>query len=459
MRPFPETFVWIITLSVAGLCGCFTPFEVECGVDAHCNRFPGGLCHQSSVTGNQWCMYPDAECPSRYRYSDLDVGDGASATCVSDLDDGPDVPITPIVENGQRADLVLGQEVFTTADINHGGLSARSLRYPSGVTVDEAGRLWILDQGNFRALMWNPAPPTSFAAASLVVGSADFTSTSTNGASCIGSTTVCAATAQLAAKDGKLVIPARENRVMIWNPVPTINGSAASIVLGQTSFNENVQGSGAAEFWSPAGVWTDGTRLAVADSGNSRVLIWTSFPTTNKQPADLVLGQPDFEWLLCAGPATGTTLSGATMCYPKDVYSDGVRLFVADSYNNRVLVWRSFPTTNGQSADFVIGQPDLTTAEEGHGASQLKYPMGITTVGDHLFVADAGNHRVFEFSPIPTMSGASASRVLGQPNFDTNGAGIAQDAFAGPGNLAVGGNKLYVTDGTNHRVLRFDLKL
>jgi hypothetical protein len=147
------------------------------------------------------------------------------------------------------------------------------------------------------------------------------------------------------------------------------------------------------------------------------------------------------------------------MCHPQSVYSDGVMLFVADTNNNRVLVWRSFPTVNGQPADFVIGQPDLTSNGEGHGASQLRHPSGVTTVGDHLFVADTWNSRVLEFSPIPTASGASASRVLGRPNFDTNSAGTAQDTLAGPSSLAVGGSKLYVTDTGNHRVLRFDLKL
>jgi len=31
----------------------------------------------------------------------------------------------------------------------------------------------------------------------------------------------------------------------------------------------------------------------VADTQNNRVLIWNSIPTQNNQPADLVLGQPN----------------------------------------------------------------------------------------------------------------------------------------------------------------------
>src|SRR5689334_11065847 len=40
------------------------------------------------------------------------------------------VPEPPIVDNGQPAELVLGQETFTTADEHHGGVSARSLQWP-----------------------------------------------------------------------------------------------------------------------------------------------------------------------------------------------------------------------------------------------------------------------------------------------------------------------------------------
>jgi DNA-binding beta-propeller fold protein YncE len=116
-------------------------------------------------------------------------------------------------------------------------------------------------------------------------------------------------------------------------------------------------------------------------------------------------------------------------------------------------------SAGGQPADFAIGQPDLTTNETGHEASQLANPTDVTTAGDHLFVVDTGNNRVLVFSPIPTSSGASASLVLGQPNFDTISTGTTQETFTFPYGLAVGGNKLYVADTGNSRILRFDLKL
>lgn len=417
-------------------------------------------CDSCTVRDPNVCCTSDAECARLGlppgSASDYGCSQGLACRdffCVPEEapDASEDAPSVPIVENGQRADLVLGQEIFTTADFNHGGQSASSLLNPTGVTLDEAGRLWVLDRGNYRALMWSPAPPASFAPAALVVGASNFTS---------GGADTCTASTfsggfQLAAGGGKLLITSAAcHRVMIWNPAPTTNGAAANTVLGQTSLSGATPGNGAGDLNTPNGVWTDGTRVAVADTQNHRVLIWTSFPTTNKQPADLVIGQPGFGTSTSPNPPTGATMSS-----PQSVYSDGVRLFVADSENYRVLVWRSFPTVNGQSADFAIGQPDLTSKEYKVDASHVGRNVGLTTVGDHLFIGDYSDNRVLVYSPIPTAPGVSASFVLGQPSFETNSAGTAQETLRFPFNLAVGGDKLYVADFGNHRVLRFKLKL
>jgi hypothetical protein len=84
MRRSAEAPLAFLLLCACWLCGCFTPFEVECFEDAHCNRFPGGLCHTNPQTERRWCSYPDAACSTGYRYSDLDVGDGVSAVCTGE---------------------------------------------------------------------------------------------------------------------------------------------------------------------------------------------------------------------------------------------------------------------------------------------------------------------------------------------------------------------------------------
>merc|ERR1712023_166355 len=87
--------------------------------------------------------------------------------------------------------------------------------------------------------------------------------------------------------------------------MPTQSGTLPDIVLGQNSLDhciandDNQDGDtdsqpSARTFDVPAGAWTDGEKLLVIDSTNNRVLVWNTFPTENFEPADLVLGQPDF---------------------------------------------------------------------------------------------------------------------------------------------------------------------
>jgi DNA-binding beta-propeller fold protein YncE len=149
-------------------------------------------------------------------------------------------------------------------------------------------------------------------------------------------------------------------------------------------------------------VWTDGTRLAVCDQSNHRVLIWSTFPTSNGQAADIVVGQPDF--------LTGTSGSGTQKLNgPSGVASDGVKLFVADRSNNRVLVFDPFPTSSNPTATGILGQNSFTNVTENDDdqngvvdaaptARTMKAPTGVTAVGNRLYVTDSGNFRVLVFT-------------------------------------------------------------
>jgi DNA-binding beta-propeller fold protein YncE len=108
--------------------------------------------------------------------------------------------------------------------------------------------------------------------------------------------------------------------------------------------------------YNPHSVYCDGTRLFVSDTASNRVLVWNSIPTSNGQAASFVLGQSSF----LSHTANAGGISGATMNLPAGVFGDGTRLFVADSGNNRVLVWNALPTGMGQTASFALGQPNLT---------------------------------------------------------------------------------------------------
>ena len=76
------------------------------------------------------------------------------------------------------------------------------------------------------------------------------------------------------------------------------------------------------------------------------------------------------------------------------IATDGERLVLADSSNNRVLIWNSIPTQINQSPELVIGQKDLYSNQPGLAADKLNWPVGVATDEKHLLVADTENNRV-----------------------------------------------------------------
>lgn len=135
------------------------------------------------------------------------------------------------------------------------------------------------------------------------------------------------------------------------DPAPVSSGLVGSFVTGQEAdvllsgidFNNT---GGPLLFNHPAGIASDGTRLLMADHFNNRVLIWNSPPNANEEP-DLVLGQPDFT---SNNPGSGLD----RLDWPSGVVTDGARIVVADTYNDRLLIWNSWPTQNGQAADLSL---------------------------------------------------------------------------------------------------------
>ena len=144
----------------------------------------------------------------------------------------------------------------------------------------------------------------------------------------------------------------------------------------------------------------------MTDEDESRVLIWKTFPKTNFQPADIVLGQPNFTTNVINNNGSNVTgsPSAKNMNMPYDgVFSNGTQLFVDDQKNQRILIWNTFPTSNFQPADVVLGQPNFTCGvanNDGSGctggspsATNLSNPTGIVQIGNQLIVADGGNNR------------------------------------------------------------------
>lgn len=153
--------------------------------------------------------------------------------------------------------------------------------------------------------------------------------------------------------------------------------------------------------------------------------------------------------------------SAGTMYAPRGVWTDGTRLIASDTGNQRVLIWHSLPSHDGQDADIVLGQPDF--ASEGPQASGagpergFHLPTGVDVIDGNLVVADGWNHRILVFDGIPEHSYAAPRAVIGQPDMasvEANAGGPPGPAtFYWPFGFAVVGDAFWVADTGNRRVL------
>jgi hypothetical protein len=189
-------------------------------------------------------------------------------------------------------------------------------------------------------------------------------------------------------------------RVLGWDGVPE-PGEPPSVVLGQPdpcSRDENRGEVGPASFrWPHAIAGTDET-LYVADAGNHRVLAWSPPPRADAD-ASAVLGQPDFA---TAAEFPYQAQSATSLRFPYALAVDRADparpLAVADTANNRVLVWDEPPRHDRVPADRVLAQPDFTTNGENRWDAvvddSLCWPYGLAFHRGRLAVADSGNNRV-----------------------------------------------------------------
>lgn len=362
----------------------------------------------------------------------------------------------PVPALNGAASLVFGQPNLTSAAPNRGGApNETTLFHPSSVCVVAGTQrlLFVADQDNHRVLRYRPPS----AIADLVLGQASFTATAIHRGGAPSAATLDSP-AEVNSDGTRLVVAdVASHRVLIWNTLPTTNGQAADVVLGQPDATSIVANNpptrSLLQMRLPLGTATDGTHFAVADTDNNRVLLWAQEPLGGSTPPEVVLGQRDgLGGLANAGLPAPTA---ATLSQPRSVTFDGTRLIVADAGNHRVLIWNQIPTQSFTPADVVIGQLNFTT-----GASQpltrgLREPTHAMLAGGTLFVADYGNNRVLLYKD-PFRLNTTADVVLGQPSLMTaapNQGGESAKTLSQPRTAYVSDGKLFVVDSDNHRVL------
>lgn len=383
----------------------------------------------------------------------------------SEEEDPPPPPQPPpvVVETFQAASTLIGQADWDDAAL--GACTASSITDPTGPVAWDGTSLLVPDSWSGRLLAFTPVPPAesdpaTAPAASFVIGEPDLTTCND------ASSTLVIPQAPFVAGSALVVADSGLNQVLVWNATPGSWNTAPDRVFGD-GFSECT----ATGLMDPRSAVIAGSRLIVADTLNSRVLIYDlDDPSMPVAVLGQVLAAGADPFTNCApnDPGTGPQAdpTASTLKYPTGVWTDGTRLFVADTENNRVLIWNAVPTVSGAAADVVVGQSDFGSTQSTPDATHMDGPSSVTSDGEQLFVADTWNHRVLVYGTIPTSNGAAATKVLGQgdfthsaPNDDDQDWNVTTDpaptarTLSFPNGVAVVDGLLAVTDWGNRRVV------
>jgi uncharacterized protein (TIGR03437 family) len=215
------------------------------------------------------------------------------------------------------------------------------------------------------------------------------------------------------------------------------------------------------------------SEIWIVDSGNHRVLVFPQQPGGLYTSASVVLGQNSFSFNspnLIEGRELSLNGQGGVVI---DKNSNPPHLYIADTSNNRVLGFadaRKVGTDSRvlltQTADLVIGQPDLFHSLQNYAPSNahasdaltpnptgLIAPVGVAVDSNgNLYVADSGNGRILRFpAPFSQPAGTlpQANLVLGQGSFTS----VIQDPSSSTMNTPYGLALFSASDSTGKQVL------
>lgn len=191
----------------------------------------------------------------------------------------------------------------------------------------------------------------------------------------------------------------------------------------------------AASFINPTGGVIAGGSLYVADNTNSTI-------------RKVVLSSGAVTTLAGTWPGVDGTGTAASFNSPSGITSDGVNLYVTDMYNNNI---RKIVIATGEVGTFA-GSPsgDSGYADGFTTAALFNQPEGITTDGVSLFVVDNSNNNIRQ---IDIGSGRVTTLAGSRTGAFGNSDGSATSAtFNSPVGITTDGAKLYVADGQNSNI-------
>ena len=276
--------------------------------------------------------------------------------------------------DGWNADLSLGQPGMDERDANRGdfeNVQQDTLSFPTGVLYDvENDKVFVVDQGNNRVLIWNSLPRDTGQPADVVIGQKDFVSRSPNmgkGENRASQDSMYFPRDVIAGKMGVFVSDSGNNRVLYWKEIPTENGQPADMVFGQTNFYDNRHNrngqANASTLNDPYGLWLE-------EEENPE---WTP-------PEESALEKTQEEEILDeSSPEEGAEEDAAEEEIPEYLF----KLFIADRGNSRVVVWNELPVTSKEEdeheddaieiedSNLLIGEDDYSEDEEDSPPEEL----------------------------------------------------------------------------------------
>ena len=371
------------------------------------------------------------------------------------------------ISDGEAAANVLGQAGFTTATA---ATTQTGMNVPYGLAYDGANqRLFVTESTGNRVTVYDVASISDGEAAANVLGQANFTATA------LGNTQAGMNAPRGLAYDAThgllYVTQTTGNRLTTYNIADGIvNGENAVNVLGQANFTTITAANTQAGLNAPNGALVDEAnhRLYVVQSGAHRVSIFDVTGISDNENAVDLLGQYDGN-LSAPEPVYTKITANTTHLYglnaPQGVAMDaaGHRLFVADSTNNRVLVYNL--TAGNVPADVipdhVLGQTNYYSNALATTQTGLNLPTGLSWDGgnNRLYVADTTNNRIVVYDTASITDGEGAVGVLGQANYTTLTAGITQIGLSGPRQIEYvpSTGQLFVADAANNRVIMYNV--
>jgi uncharacterized protein (TIGR03437 family) len=432
----------------------------------------------------------------------------------------------------QRADLILGQKDMVSAAANQGASAPSEYTlscYVTGLGVmqggllfDAKGNLFVADPANSRILIFDHTSvaqtgdtgnPVANIPAREAVGQPDFATATANPGPSTGTAVYTNLTdktklrfpsAMALDSTGNLFVADAIARVLVYPGAAQVRGGSATRILGippqqsgQTALpNVNEYSFAAvvasnAFFGGPGALLVIADNLYVVDTYSHRILQfppaagWAAEAATVMSPkAIAVFGQTGFNANLANGVANGVP-SASSFLAPGGITYANNELYVADSGNNRVLVFDGFAAaTSLPPAVRVAGQPGFTynaanliegrefslgTISWAVGTSARRTSMApavaIDKANAYVYVSDPGNHRILAFSDYRKLDGTQiADFVIGQTDLSSNLVNSPANNYTTPGNtglntpsgLAVdSAGNLWVADTGNGRVVRF----